>query len=61
MSAVAITDVSVRFQSKRAETTAIGHVSLDMILKHYLQHDPLALQRAVEEITKTAPPRADSA
>jgi integrase len=33
----------------------VGHVGLDVLLKHYLQEDPEALKRAVSEITRNGP------
>jgi integrase len=36
----------------------VGHVDLTMILKHYLEEDPAALKRALEEATRAAAPPA---
>ena len=33
----------------------VGHVGLDIMLKHYLETDPAALKKAVEEVTKRNP------
>ena len=33
----------------------MGHTDLTMLLKHYLEKDPAALQRAVEEVSRKKP------